>query len=357
MEWAASAAVGSGAAGDGLVYLLAFVGVMGLLGAWLVHSALHDPEQHDPEQRTPRPAAAAPPPPPTCPVSPARQAWIESSMLWLVQEFGLAEARRQVALPTPDFFPVPFTGAKREIRALLVRVCAVMRVDPLFVWMNLFDGPDSRTSRSREDQRIAIGSYRKIWEFSIVSLDRKEARSPAGLAAIIAHELGHVRLIGEAHLAQDREDHEQLTDLLTVYLGMGIFTTNAALTVRNQPDAPDEGANAATAPGLVNSFRAVGYLFQTDLAYALACYCRLRGETEPAWAAHLDPRPRRTLAQGLAYLAHAAAMGTIGAGTVFPTTGNPSPTGAPGAPARWGLPAAGRTPAAERPTRRRGRQR
>ncbi|TDT97535.1 hypothetical protein EDD99_5683 [Streptomyces sp. 846.5] len=353
MAWAASAAAGSGSAGDGLVYLLAFIGVMGLLGAWLVHSALHDPALHLPEQRTPRPVAV--PPPPTCPVPPERQAWIESSMLWLVQEFGRAAARRQVALPTPDFFPVPFTGAKREIRALLVRVCAVMRVDPLFVWMNLFDGSDPKTLRSREDQRIAIGRYRKIWEFSIISLDRKEADSPAGLAATIAHELGHVRLIGEAHLTPDREDHEQLTDLLTVYLGMGIFTANAALTVRYRPTAPEDGT-AATVSGIGNYIRTAGYLSQPDLGYALACYCRLRGETEPAWAAHLDPRPRRTLAQGLAYLAHASAIGAIGAGTVFPTTGDSSP-GGPVAPARQGPPAADRDPAAGRPTRRRGRRR
>ncbi len=30
-------------------------------------------------------------------------------------------------------------------------------------------------------------------------------------------------------ISADRKDHERLTDLLTVYFGFGVFTTNAAL--------------------------------------------------------------------------------------------------------------------------------
>ncbi len=301
-----------------MTYVLAFLGVMVPLGTYLGYSALHDPERRGPRTATaatPRRVVAPAPAPPTCPVPRERQVWIESSMLWLVKEFGLATVRRPVALPTPDFFPVPFTGERREIRALLSRVCSVMQVDPLFIWLRLFDGPDSKELSSRQDRRITLGRYLKVWEFSVVWLDRMDAAAPAVLAATIAHELGHVRLIGEGRLPSDREDreeHEQLTDLATVYLGMGVFTANAALTSHHRGPASER----PTFPRYMRH----GYLSQLDLGYALACYCRLRGETrQPAWADRLNPGPRRTLAQGLAYLAHAVDAG--GAGKVFPAAG------------------------------------
>jgi hypothetical protein len=37
--------------------------------------------------------------------------------------------------------------------------------------------------------------------------------------------------------------------------------------------------------------------------YALARYAWLRGETSPAWAAHLDTNPRTYLKDGLRFLA------------------------------------------------------
>lgn len=311
-----------------MIHLLAFLGVMVPLGTYLGYSALHDPERRRPRSASvPAPRRAVSPAPPTCPVPRERQVWIESSMLWLVKEFGLATVRRPVALPTPDFFPVPFTGRRREIRALLTRVCSVMQVDPLFIWMNLFDGPGSEELSRRQDRRITLGRYLKVWEFSVVWLDRADAVAPAVLAATIAHELGHVRLIGEARHAPDREDpaerenHEQLTDLATVYLGMGVFTANAALTSHHRGPASDRPA--------FPRYMRHGYLSQLDLGYALACYCRLRGEArQPAWADRLNPGPRRTLEQGLAYLAHAA--GADGTGRVFPTAAGPA--GAGGSP-------------------------
>ncbi|MFC1402595.1 MULTISPECIES: hypothetical protein [Streptacidiphilus] len=301
-----------------MIYLLAFLGVMVPLAACLGYAAMHDSERRGP--RTASAAApAAPrrhpvaPAPPTCPVSRERQVWIESSMLWLVKQFGLDTVRRPVALPTPDFFPVPFSGERREIRALLTRVCKVMQVDPLFIWMRLFDGPDTEELSRGEARRFAVGLYLRAWDFSVISLDRMDAAAPAVLAATIAHELGHVRLLGEDRITTARKDHEQLTDLATVYLGMGVFTANAALTSHHRGPAADRPE-----PGWIMTH---GYLSQSDLAYALACCCRLRGETrEPAWAEQLKPAPRRTLVQGLAYLAHAA--GADDTGKVFPTAGH-----------------------------------
>jgi hypothetical protein len=69
----------------------------------------------------------------------------------------------------------------------------------------------------------------------VVAIDRANIGNPTALLAVIAHELGHVRLLGENRIPAGRPDSEPLTDLLTVYLGMGIFTANAAFGFSHGP--------------------------------------------------------------------------------------------------------------------------
>jgi hypothetical protein len=134
------------------------------------------------------------------------------------------------------------------------------------------------------------------------------------LVAIIAHELCHVRLLGENRITAARKDHERLTDLLTIYLGFGIFTTNAALSfsedargwsIQPRGDMSERIINGARNDG----YSRLGYLNEAEFGYALACYCRLRGEITPPWTTYLDPGPRTYLNQGLAYLAHSEPSG------------------------------------------------
>jgi hypothetical protein len=51
----------------------------------------------------------------------------------------------------------------------------------------------------------------------VITIDRSSVHQPARLLAVIAHELGHVRLLSEERVAPDRQDGEPLTDLATVY--------------------------------------------------------------------------------------------------------------------------------------------
>ena len=92
-----------------------------------------------------------------------------------------------------------------------------------------------------------------------------------------------------------RRDGEPLTDMLTVYLGMGIFTANAVLEHwHTAGDSPASLARWHTAEQ--------GYLTEPMYGYALARYAVLRGEAKPAWAAYLDTNPRVSLKKSLRYL-------------------------------------------------------
>ncbi len=87
---------------------------------------------------------------------------------------------------------------------------------------NLFDGPAARkkTGTRGSGTEHAVGHFRMQDGQPVIDLDRSEAADPTCLTAIVAHELGHVRLLGEGRITTaDRPDHERLTDLLTVSSG------------------------------------------------------------------------------------------------------------------------------------------
>lgn len=249
-----------------------------------------------------------------CPVAPPRQAWIETSMEWFAGEFGREPLLGGIVLPGPNF-QSGYTGTPRQIERLIAGVCTVMSIDRAGLTVEFFDLQDEDDQETRKGGR-AVGHYFVRDGRPVIGLDVSEASDADYLTAIIAHELCHVRLLGEHRISRERRDHERLTDLLTVYFGFGIFSTNAALrfgeTTRGFSVEPlgyldERMLNAARNDG----YSRVGYLTEPEFGYAMACYAWLREEPDPAWAGRLDPGPRVQLKHGLAYLARCARQGEL----------------------------------------------
>ncbi len=214
-------------------------------------------------------------------------------MRWFDAEFPFDLRRSMVVLPTPDFFPGSYHGSEEDVRKALDRVCRYMSVDPARVvleYVEEADGSDllSHLPSYTSTFRGAAGHYRRQGDRCVISINGAEAREPMALIATMAHELAHQRLLGEHRISPDRPDQEPLTDLLTVYLGMGIFTANAAFDF----SAHGQGWRA----------QRLGYLTEPMFGYALALYAWRRGETVPSWMRHLDTNPRAYLKKGLRYL-------------------------------------------------------
>ncbi len=255
---------------------------------------------------------------PTCPVGEGEKKWIERSMLWFVDQFGIEAARGRVGLPTVDFYPVGYTGTASQIDELVARVCAVMGMSPDDITVELFDGTEQTPTITAGGRSHAVGHYFEREGRSVIELDQTESADPAKLSAIIAHELGHARLLGERRISSHSDTDEKLTDLVTVFLGMGVFTSNAALGFTKTAHGwSAEPLGHITEQMLAGSghgdFNRLGYLDEPAFGYALACLCGLRRETDPAWAAYLDPGPRAQLKRSLEYFAHTAARARPGA--------------------------------------------
>jgi tetratricopeptide (TPR) repeat protein len=137
----------------------------------------------------------------------------------------------------------------------------------------------------------AVGLYQDKDGRAVVQIEESQFDEPLSLVATFAHELAHVLLLGEHRLKGDEEDGERVTDLLAVFLGFGVFLANSA-------------AQSNVFLGLVEGRESsrLGYLSDTELAYALAIVAWLHYEGMPAWANLLRPNVREPMLEGIRWL-------------------------------------------------------
>jgi hypothetical protein len=232
---------------------------------------------------------------PRCPIDAEAKAWMEGRMRWLAQQFGLDRMLQvPVVLPTAEFFPDSFQGTEHDAQALMQRVCDYMGVDPVRIRLGFYSeqGPDlGEQFRPEGYSQGTAGLYQggrrnRIW------IEESQLTDPIALVATFAHELGHVHLLGDGRVNGDEEDHEPLTDLLTVFLGLGVFTANSYLRERRETGAQYSSW----------SLSRQGYLSAPMYGYALALFAWAREELRPAWADVLRPDVRTPFTQGFRYL-------------------------------------------------------
>lgn len=253
-----------------------------------------------------------------CPIDRQEEIWFKSSLYWFGRQFGTEVFYRDPILPTAEFLSnVNDSMSSGQVEELIRHLCGLMMVDPGLVEVELFDGSAEKKKAAKSGRKRTVGHFRMKDGRAVITLDRSEFSDPVVLTAIAVHELCHLRLQGEGRIRRGATDGERLTDLLTVYFGFGIFTTNAAMkfaradrgwTIISRGLLDDRTLNAARNEG----YSRLGYLRSAEFGYALACYCWLRREeTVPVWARYVNPGPYVYLEQGLAYLRRASRTGEL----------------------------------------------
>src|SRR5437588_162542 len=212
---------------------------------------------------------------PRCPVDPPDKVWIERRMTWLARVLGIERCLdAQVVLPTPKFFPDPYDGEEADVRPLLDRVCCYMGVDPGRFDLHFFD-------KRLDDDRDPLGFY-VGGERERIEINRSELADPMSLVGTLAHEVAHAILLGEHHIDPEVADHEYVTDLLTVFLGLGAFTANSVM----------RESHSLVGQWYMWRISAKGYLSERSFGYALAFFAWMRGENGAAWEEYLRPNVR-----------------------------------------------------------------
>ncbi len=234
---------------------------------------------------------------PKCPVAPKTKDSIEESFLWLLQNFGEDSFERsEIILPSDKKFPERLFANEKSIQAFLKVICGFMDVDYNSVSLTVFadrgqkkvhplSSPDSIGSK-------ACGLYYFYRRKHQIAIDQSLLGVLPSLVATIAHELAHAKL--QSHLAdeEEMESEELLTDLATVFFGMGIFTANSIFGVNQFRNVQYQGWRAARE----------GYIDEESAGYALALFAFMKRDLKPAWAKYLETNPKHYFKQGLKYL-------------------------------------------------------
>jgi tetratricopeptide (TPR) repeat protein len=214
------------------------------------------------------------------PLTAKQRSWINQRFDWLRAQFGDDRLQSPIVTPTDEFFPDPYSGTQEDAAALFSQVCQYMDVNRTRIDLRFYTSAAAdvvRRAYSPELQSYALGVFEQKDERIDIWLEATDLKDPTSVIATFAHELGHVHLLADERCDGSELDHEPLTDLLTVYFGLGIFRANSVVREVNWSAGRDSGWSVSKR----------GYLSLPEYAYALALYAFARNERRPPWAGYL----------------------------------------------------------------------
>ena len=233
--------------------------------------------------------------PNTCPIPEDNRIWLERSFLLLLDLFGKENTKqRKVLIPHHSDFPIKYNGDEQTAFETLKIVAGQMEVAYNEIHLDFYDERVKEVStgspfgqgiflKSAKDDNGAAGLYwgkAEDGKYNI-SLVRSKFKQPESMVATLAHEIAHIKLLGENRL--DKND-EKLTDLATIFFGLGIFNANEAFKTFRGVD--------------YSGWRKMGYLTQMEWGYALSLFAYIREEENPGWIKHLTLNIQGDFIQG-----------------------------------------------------------
>jgi hypothetical protein len=212
---------------------------------------------------------------PRCPIDLGAKRWTEDRVGWLLGQFGRERLQQSnIVVPTRQFFPDHYDNSEAAARVLFNRTCFFMGIDCAGVEM-VFYQPTHRPGLARRMTRSRLewaGLFEAREATNLVRVDVTLLPLPESLLAVFAHELAHHLLLGSKRISESDPDHELVTDLTTVFFGMGIFNANDSVENRYRLNRRGDEIGR------------LGYLTPATWGYALALCAWLRNECKPAWA-------------------------------------------------------------------------
>lgn len=229
-----------------------------------------------------------------CPVKEEDRIWIEKSFALLLDKFGKEHVKqRKILVPHYSDFPVKYDGSDQTAIDTMKIVAKQMEVDFAEIQLNFYtEGAKAISSGNPWGDKVYLTSYPGEGSAGLyfgkqedgkyhIALKRDKLKQAENMVATLAHEISHIKLLGE-NVTESND--EKLTDLTTIIFGLGIFNANAAFQ---------------TFTSLRSSgWRKMGYLSQMEWGYALALFAHVREEKSPAWIEHLSVNVKGDFKQG-----------------------------------------------------------
>jgi hypothetical protein len=227
--------------------------------------------------------------------------WIDNSFRWLIETFGENEIRdRKILTPHYSDFPIKYNGDIQTAQDTINILARQMEINPDEIILNIYSEGESELStgspfgqgiyiKQFDDEKYSGGLYFGKEEDGKyhIGLEKKKLLRPESMVATLAHELSHIKLLGENKI---KENNEPLTDLTTIIFGLGIFNANAVFMTYRGID--------------YRGWSKLGYLTQMEWGYGLALFAYIRNEKNPPWINHLTVNVKSDFKKSERFIEH-----------------------------------------------------
>jgi hypothetical protein len=218
------------------------------------------------------------------PLSETRRQALDAGFLYLKRLFDFdIITRKPIVLLGSEGFP-ELIKTSGEIHSVMKRVAAVMDINVNEI--ELIVTPETQEKEVTGNSSYVAGYYQgknEKGKYVITILDGG-FKDIERIIATLVHEFCHIKLLGEGRM---EENSEELTDMLTMFYGFGIYTANTSLKYSQH----SKGWN----------YNFLGYLRQTDWAYLFALYLLTRQETDPDWLLQLNKTITKDIERALEF--------------------------------------------------------
>lgn len=240
------------------------------------------------------------------PIDTESREWIDSRSSWIINQFGLERILSSKVIATDaDLLEEYRADDYDSVLGLFRKICETMDIEFESIDFYFMD------NQNQDGDNGVLGLYQSLGNgMHSISIDLALLKSPVELIATLAHELCHVLLIGHNRITGEEDDHEPLTDLLTVFLGFGALSGNSVLRDESWHDGHARFWH----------IRRAGYLTMPMYGYAIAIFAMLRNEGPREWKPRLRLDVRNAFMKSIKYFRH---QGLPDFSRVIPTDSRP----------------------------------
>lgn len=220
--------------------------------------------------------------------------WITNCFEWIKQEFGIETIlNAEIIIPDNNNIPVKINSSEKSIKELVDFIAERMQIEKDSIEIHFYNQSTmdlgGNLFTKYEDEKYSSGVYwgkneNGKYEISL-ELSQFKIKNKTKLIATIAHELSHVKLLGEKRI---KNNNEYLTDLIPIIFGFGIFNANSIF----QYNQDSYGWSTSSQ----------GYLNEPMYGFALAAFTNIRNDLNPFWSKYLSPTVREEFEKSIIYI-------------------------------------------------------
>jgi hypothetical protein len=198
----------------------------------------------------------------------------------------------EIIIPHINKIPIKISQTENCAKELVSFVASKMKIkrdliDVKFYNQSSMELDTYLVTQLNDEDKLSSGQYlgkSKKGKYQIL-LETSKLKNPIALIATIAHELAHIKLLGEKRI---KKNDELLTDLIPIIFGFGIFNANSIF--QYQQDSSGWRINSQ------------GYLNEKMYGFALAKFALYRQDSKTEWSIYLTSTVKEEFEKSIIYL-------------------------------------------------------